>query len=279
MSTDSSSLSVTNSILASPSSTNAPISTSPSSSSTTPKRILKPKRSLVWRYFNTINHDELHVECVLCSSIIIRKSTSTSNLLHHMQTQHNSEYQNINKSMKSKSQMPTTASTPRLPLSSERSVHLTKLIADFIIYNYLPLSIVESPQLQVIFQEAEPSYVIPKRKYFVNKIFQDMYSEIQQNVYNELQLAPGICLTTDIWTSQANQAYMTVTAHFVDLKNNKIKNFVLETKEFSGNHTAERIVERLNNICIDWSISDKIVCLVTDTCNTMRKVPMYSKVK
>ncbi|CAF3543666.1 unnamed protein product [Rotaria sp. Silwood1] len=52
---------------------------------------------------------------------------------------------NINKSMKSKSQMRTRESTPRLPLSSERSVYLTKLIADFIIYNYLPLSIVESP--------------------------------------------------------------------------------------------------------------------------------------
>ncbi|CAF4128237.1 unnamed protein product [Rotaria sordida] len=99
-----------------------------------------------------------------------------------------------------------------------------------------------------------------------------MYVEIRRNVYNELHLAPGICLTINIWTSQANQAYMSVTAHFVDLKNNKIKNFVLETKKFSGNHTVERIVERLNTICIDWSISDKIVCLVTDTCNTMRKV-------
>ncbi|CAF5135830.1 unnamed protein product [Rotaria sp. Silwood1] len=115
--------------------------------------------------------------------------------------------------MKSKSQMRTRESTPRLPLSSERSVYLTKLIADFIIYNYLPLSIVESPQLQ--------------------GIFQDMYSEIRQNVYNELQLAPGICLTTDIWTSQANQAYMTITVHFIDLKNNKIKNFAPETREFS----------------------------------------------
>ncbi len=82
----------------------------------------------------------------------------------------------------------------------------------------------------------------------------------------------GICLTTDIWTSQANQAYMTVTAHFINLKDNKIKNFVLETKEFSGNHTAERIVERLEDICSKWSIADKIICLVSDTCPTMRKV-------
>ncbi|CAF3569696.1 unnamed protein product [Rotaria sp. Silwood1] len=75
-----------------------------------------------------------------------------------------------------------------------------------------------------------------------------------------------------MWKSDANQAYMTVTAHFVDIKNNKLKSFVLDTKEFSGYHAAERIVERLNEICNDWSIGDKIVCLVSDNCNTIKKV-------
>ena len=84
--------------------------------------------------------------------------------------------------------------------------------------------------------------------------------------------ALGICLTTDIWTSQANQTYMTVTAHFIDVKNNKITNFVLETKEFSGNHIDERIVERLEALCSEWSIIDKILCLVSDNCSTVRKV-------
>lgn len=81
----------------------------------------------------------------------------------------------------------------------------------------------------------------------------------------------GICLTTDIWTSQANQAYMTVTAHIVDTNSSRIKCYVLETTEFPGSHTAERIVDRLGNICIEWCILDKIVCLVSDTCNTMKK--------
>jgi hypothetical protein len=163
--------------------------TSPSHLSTTPRRIVKAKRSLVWRYFSIIKGDELNVECVLCSSTILRKSTSTSNLLHHMQTQHNSEYQNINKSMKS--QMRTSDSSPRLPLTSDRSIYLTKLIADFIICNFLPLSIVECPQLQRILEEAEPSYIIPKRKYFVNNVFQDMYFKLREKVYDELQLASG----------------------------------------------------------------------------------------
>jgi hypothetical protein len=258
-----------------------------SSISTTPRRIVKAKRSLVWKYFSNSKDDIFNAECLLCSSVILRKSTSTSNLLHHIQAQHNTEYQHFNKAMKTQTR---TSDSSRLPLTSDRSVHLTKLIADLIIYNFLPLSIVESPNLQAILQEAEPSYVVPKRKYFTNNVFQEMYDEVRSRVYEELQQAPGnsfhvqneikipffnavgVCLTTDIWTSQANQAYMTVTAHFIDMKNNKLKNFVLETKEFTGNHTAERIVERLENICNEWSISDRSVCLVSDTCNTMSKV-------
>ena len=65
---------------------------------------------------------------------------------------------------------------------------------------------------------------------------------------------------------------MTVTAHFVDLSSNKNKCYVLETTEFQGSHTAERIVDRLENICIEWAILDKVSCLVSDTCNVMRKV-------
>lgn len=65
---------------------------------------------------------------------------------------------------------------------------------------------------------------------------------------------------------------MTITAHIVDLANIKLKCYVLETTEFSGNHTAERILDRLENTCIEWNILDKIVCLVSDNCNVMRKV-------
>jgi hypothetical protein len=142
----------------------------------------------------------------------------------------------------------------------------------------------------MIFQEAEPSFVLPKRKYFVGNVLNQMYTETREKVQRELQCAIGkllmsiwhlfyflfdflaVSLTTDIWTSQANQAYMSVTAHFVLPADNKLKCYVLETTEFTGNHTAERIVDRLENICIDWSILDKVVYLVSDTCNVMRKV-------
>jgi hypothetical protein len=169
--------------------------TLPSSITITPRRSIKAKRSLVWRYFKILDDKSFDAECILCSTIVTRTSTSTSNLLHHIQARHDSEFQVVNKAMKSKS----AALAQRLPLSSDRSFELTRLAADLIISNLLPLSIVESPQLQMIFQEAEPSYVLPKRKYFINNVLNQMYTETRQKVRNELKSASGKSLVSILY--------------------------------------------------------------------------------
>jgi hypothetical protein len=161
--------------------------TLPSSITLTPRRSVKAKRSLVWRYFKVLDDKSLNAECMLCSSVVPRTSTSTSNLLHHIQTRHDNEFQIVNKTMKSR----TANLVQRLPLSSDRSAHLTGLAANLIISNLLPLSIVESPQLQMIFQEAEPSFALPKRKYFVENVLNEMYTETREKVQRELQCAIG----------------------------------------------------------------------------------------
>ncbi len=97
----------------SPLTTSTTCSTSTSPLSTTPRRIVKAKLRLAWRYFNNSKDYLLNVECVLCSSIILRKSSSTSNLLHHIQAQHNTEYQTLNKAMKL--QTPTSDLSNILP--------------------------------------------------------------------------------------------------------------------------------------------------------------------
>ncbi|CAF0798395.1 unnamed protein product [Didymodactylos carnosus] len=98
-----------------------------------------------------------------------------------------------------------------------------------------------------------------------------MYDKTRVEVNRELKSALGICLTTDNWSSDSNQAYITVTAHIITC-NYEQKNFVLETIDFTGNHTADRIVQHLQDLAIEWPIFDKIICLVSDNCATMVKV-------
>ena len=52
-----------------------------------------------------------------------------------------------------------------------------------------------------------------------------------------------IALSTDIWTSIATQAYITVTAHFIS-PSWELNTFLLQTASFPENHTAEIIAEK-----------------------------------
>ncbi|CAF4611688.1 unnamed protein product, partial [Didymodactylos carnosus] len=122
-----------------------------------------------------------------------------------------------------------------------------------------------------IFHEAEPSSNLPKRKYLMTNILQHMYNEIRDLVIEQLKDSLGICITTDNWTSDCNQPYITVSSHLIT-SNYELKTFVLQTTQFSGNHTADRITQALQDICIEWGILDKIVCLVSDNCSTIKKV-------
>ncbi|CAF0964775.1 unnamed protein product [Didymodactylos carnosus] len=117
----------------------------------------------------------------------------------------------------------------------------------------------------------EPSFGLPRRKYFTTHVLKSMYDKTRAKVNRELKSALGICLTTDNWSSDSNQAYITVTAH-ITASNYEEKNFVFETIDFTRNHTADRIVQHLQDLAIEWSIFDKIICLVSDNCATMVKV-------
>ena len=59
--------------------------------------------------------------------------------------------------------------------------------------------------------------------------------------------ASSMALTMDIWTSMAIQAYMTVTAHYID-PNWKLQNFVLEIFSFPEKHTGANIAEKLKEV-------------------------------
>lgn len=67
-----------------------------------------------------------------------------------------------------------------------------------------------------------------------------MYETCLAQVQEELQLnAESVCLTNDIWTSGVNDAYLRLTAHYID--NFNMKSALLECAALSGAHTAENI--------------------------------------
>ena len=78
-----------------------------------------------------------------------------------------------------------------------------------------------------------------------------------------------VALTTDMWTSRATQAYITLTCHWIDDDWN-FTNKILFTSEIPERQTGINIAERLKQGCSEWRIpDDHIVFVVHDNASNM----------
>ena len=79
-----------------------------------------------------------------------------------------------------------------------------------------------------------------------------------------------MALTTDLWTSHATEAYLTIIVHFIDAQWNLISR-VLQRCEMPERHRGVNIASRLKNTASEWNITDEcIVAVVCDNASNMR---------
>ena len=87
-------------------------------------------------------------------------------------------------------------------------------------------------------------------------------------LHHELEAIPHIGLTTDKWTSNQTRSYCCVTIHYIT-KLWELKSAVLETFEFSIDHTAGNIASELLLVASAWNVAEKVVCVITDNASNM----------
>lgn len=125
-----------------------------------------------------------------------------------------------------------------------------------------PLSIVEDEGFQGFVRALNPRYKLPSRKNLIETHLLNMFDECKGKVRETIQNASSVVLTTDMWTSVSTEAYLTVTCHII--QNLQMREFVLETHSFHGQHTADDISLALKRTTDEWGISEKVVTVVTD---------------
>ena len=57
---------------------------------------------------------------------------------------------------------------------------------------------------------------------------------------DQLAKSEHVALTSDLWTSKANEACITLTSHFLDEKN-QLRSCVLETISYDQEHTGSNL--------------------------------------
>ncbi|MGH0136564.1 UNVERIFIED_CONTAM: hypothetical protein FKN15_034921 [Acipenser sinensis] len=87
-------------------------------------------------------------------------------------------------------------------------------IVNMIMKDLRPISIVGGEGFRNFLELLEPGYQLPSRTFFTQMI-EKKYVDTMENIKAELKPAEKIVLTSDIWTSLAIEAYMSVTAHFI----------------------------------------------------------------
>jgi hypothetical protein len=115
-----------------------------------------------------------------------------------------------------------------------------------------PYSIVDDPGFRAVLKAAEPRYVMPSRKTFTDEIIQKLYAETTAAVRLDVQRAASLAITTDAWTSRANQAYLTYTAHFLT-PDFTPRNYCLSVENVDHSHTAVNLAKSLSEQTVAWT--------------------------
>ena len=128
-----------------------------------------------------------------------------------------------------------------------------------------PVRIVECSGFKSLMNYLEPGYTIPSRKYFTKLQHSSYKGQLQKQLHTE---AESVALTTDIWTSRAVEAYITVTAHYLNSLW-VMYSYVLETSAFSERHTGVEIAGKLKDIADRFEIGTKVSVVVHDQAANM----------
>ena len=110
-----------------------------------------------------------------------------------------------------------------------------------------PAAIVDREGFKRLLSFLEPGYVIPSSVHLMD-VVRRKYAMAKEKLKRILvENKTKYSLTTDIWTSFANNAYISLTIHFID-EYWEMKSYTLATYSFPEQHTGDNIVEKLKEV-------------------------------
>ena len=102
-----------------------------------------------------------------------------------------------------------------------------------------------------------------------------MYCRKVNILKDQLAKTEHVALTSDLWTSKANEACITITSHFLD-ENYKLRSYVLETIGYDQDHTGNNLSTYFVAATGKWEIDNKINPIVTDNASNITNAVEFS---
>ncbi|XP_023216338.1 zinc finger BED domain-containing protein 1-like isoform X1 [Centruroides sculpturatus] len=122
----------------------------------------------------------------------------------------------------------------------------------------------------------DPKFSIPSYKELTTDLIPALHEVIKNNIILELKKVENVCIALDFWNISSSN-YLSVTCHFIN-EEWILKNYLLETVQFSCASSSNEIKEILNEIFSKWNIKDKVHVIVchndTNCINTINKMDL-----
>ena len=166
---------------------------------------------------------------------------------------------------KKQSSMAAFVQTPAIKKVNDELI--TKAIADMIVTDYVPLSIVEGEGFNRMMNIVAPGNKVPTRKTVRSRI-QQRYDTEKEKLCDELNDVTSTAITTDTWTSNSTESYITVTEHHID-DAWEMKSNVLMTRAMPERHTGENLATRLTDCVEEFNLQGKVETCVHDNARNM----------
>ena len=197
----------------------------------------KNTKSSAWQHFSLLaTEDGKLIEkeqdspiCRTCGKRVQAKASNTTNLFQHLREHHHLIYADAAPKKPPKRGEPSQSSTSntvqaivgsivaksaKYTSTSPQAKDLNRAVAYHIAKDAVPLSTIEKPGFQLMVSKLNPRYQLPSRRHFSDYEIPHLYSHVKDNVVIPApRQANFFSATTDLWTSSANDAYMTVTGN------------------------------------------------------------------
>ena len=138
----------------------------------------------------------------------------------------------------------------------------------------LPLSTVDSPYFKNLIEKLDPQFQIPSRKHLSTKLIDEKAAEVKDNLIKQLNKAPSVCLTIDLWSNRQMKGFMGITGHFI--KDSTMKSVMTACKQFKGKHSFDNIRHEYEETMASFDICGKVTSVISDNASNMVKAFDFS---
>ncbi|XP_061890314.1 E3 SUMO-protein ligase ZBED1-like isoform X1 [Entelurus aequoreus] len=221
------------------------------------------KRSAVWEHF-TLKEDD--ATCKICKAVL-KYNNSTSSLNYHLKSLHAAVLggESGGGARPGQPSVAEAFSKRKAVCDDARAEGITQRICNMVEKDMLPISIVDGKGFRELMNYCEPDYQIPSRETITTRIearYKRKKAELKARLANT-----HVAITTDCWTSNTTESYITVTCHYME--DWLMRSAVLATESMPMSHTADNLAERLNEIVHAWGLTGRVIACVHDNASNI----------